>query len=1743
MPFQCNSIFYQFAGSPSTVYEINLITGAVTPVATLGVTLNGIGYNPIDNLIYGSASGGGIYTVDSDFSTTLLPTPTGLPPTTQFNSGTFDQNGYYYLLSSGGTTVYVIDYNPARATYGKLVNPTTGYTEQLGPTYGITITTPGGSALGVPDVTWDTSTNKLCGVLNTGQLRCIDVVNAIANDIPTTGAPAASYGAAGSFIDGEMYFPTNNTLQVIKITTDGVTATGEVFSTTTNTFSTNDGATCINASIEIDFGDAPDTNTSTQGPGNYRTLLASNGPRHGLINNLTLGFKVTSESDAYQNATATGDDLSQGIQDDAPTFPIPNMNTISTTYTLPITVVNDSGTTANLYAWVDFNKDGIFQTNESFSTTVPNNILEQVVNLTFTVPGTTTLTAGQTFIRTRITTDTLTNTGGATAEDTRSFGPAGDGEVEDYELTIEDTIITANKRVDKSFVDIDGIITYTVELTNIGTVAIDDVLFQDTIPTGTIYANNLTVNAPFTGTNPQTGLTITSIAGGQTVVISWQVQVNNAIPTPNPIENTGQVTIPTLPTFVTNTVQTQVNHVEMTPIKYVDLAYADIGDELIYTITFTNTGSTDADNVFVVDPIPNGTSYIGGSIVANVPITGDPTSQINLINPVAPGETIVISYRVSVDSIPLPNPIPNTAILNYEYTVDPTDPPIAITDIDSNTVFTQVNNATLNPVKFVNEDYEDVGATLTYTISFTNIGNVDAQNVVITDPIPNDTSYVIGSVNANVPFTGDPTTTINLINSVAPGESVILSFDVTIDTIPNPNPIPNTAAIDYDYEVDPANPLVQGSENTNTVFTQVNNALLNPLKNVDKDFADIGEEINYTITFTNTGNVDAQNVYIVDTVPNGTSYVPGSISSNVAFTGNPTSQIDLINPVAPGETVQVTFNVLIIGVPGENPIPNTATVNYEHVGDQTEPLVSESEDTNTVFTQVNFVDLNPSKTVNYDFAEVGDVLNYAIAFTNTGNVDAENVVITDIIPNDTTYVPLSVTANVAFTGNPTSQINLTNPIASGETIVINFDVTIDAIPNPNPIPNTATVDYEYTVNPAEPSRVGSENTNTVLTQVNIADLNPVKFVDKDFADVGDVITYTISFLNDGNVDAENVVITDIVPNDTTYVPNSINVNVPYTGNPPSQINLTNPVAPNETITISFSVTIDDIPNPNPIPNTATIDYEYIVDPTEQLRSASRDTNTVTTLVNSVLLNPLKSVDKGYADVGEEITYTLSFTNTGNADAENVVITDEIPNGTSYVAGSINLNVPFTGNPTTQISLTNSIAPGETVIVTFRVLVEEVPTPNPIPNTGNIAYEFILDPTEPSENRNINTNTVFTEVRSAELGPIVKSANKDFVQVGDEIEYTITFTNSGNVNAENVGISDVLPNGTSFVDGSLEVNVPYTGDLISGLSLTNPVEPGETIIIIYRLLVYEFPNPNPLRNTATVNYNYIVNPNKPPVGKESESNEVEVLVNPITISKTCTPNLVGIGDVITYNFLIDNTSNVEITNVIFFDDLPEGVEFIEGSFNGAIISSVTSADLESGVPIGIVSPREKRRISFDVRVTAVPCPLTFLNSARITFQGEFVQGTVMDIETTSNECEVEFRMIAFKQDYLSGTLEIPDEKPDIESLSDLDINIVFSGYEVFDSPVGVSNSKQSLSGKKMSVSGKVCLKIIYVANEEAQSVHSAHYEMPICSYIVLPELEDYDCSINLSYEIEDFYFKKISDRKFFYSITYIVESGL
>ena len=467
-----NEMFLSESHSDGTnLYLYNLITGKKTQLVFFSDSrFNAMGYNPIDNCLYAIRVGSNqIFKIDyngNSYTINNIGAPTGFPVISgvSYNCGVIDNNGYFYVAcaatisNSNVGKLFCIDLNSSRSTYMHLVNPVNGFSSATTSNYRIFPLDD--YANQATDLALNYTTGELMFITTNGRYltKCIPtlpVTSSNPREYPVTNLPNlyplySSFGAQICDSLGRMYVLANLDGRLYRIDNTSINQyKGTLISYTGIISTSNDGAINNRIEIEMDFGDAPDLGEGN-GPGNYKTLMERDGPRHQINRTepLYLGLTATSELDAYQNSTATGDDQALNIQDDGISGQVPAIIRGESTYSIDVIVTNETQVAAYLYGWVDFDVNGIFAVRELMDNgpiIIPQGTGPIVVNIKWTIPASnqTVLNNNEhTFLRLRLTTDSVfinqsipSNT---SLEDPRTVGAANTGEVEDFIIMIQE---------------------------------------------------------------------------------------------------------------------------------------------------------------------------------------------------------------------------------------------------------------------------------------------------------------------------------------------------------------------------------------------------------------------------------------------------------------------------------------------------------------------------------------------------------------------------------------------------------------------------------------------------------------------------------------------------------------------------------------------------------------------------------------------------------------------------------------------------------------------------------------------------------------------------------------------------------------------------------------------------------------------------------------------------------------------------------------------------------------------------------------------------------------------------------------------------------------------------------------------------------------------------------------------------------------------------------------------------------
>ena len=296
----------------------------------------------------------------------------------------------------------------------------------------VTKTHTGNFAQGQTDATYSLTVSSFGAAPTTGQVTVVDTLPAGLTATAASGngwsctlnQPAAGQvqcTRSDALDSGSSYPPITLTVDVAANAPTNVTNTATV-SGGGDFFTGNNTATDPTTINAFDYSDAPTSGTAPNGTdtNNYGDAI------HLIVNTLKLGATIDSEVSSLASADADGD----GDDDDGIT--LPTLTAGATSYKIPaasITATNTTGSPATLHAWVDFNKNGVFENNEYASTTVntgtnDGNPTSDLDWSTITVGAT-----GNTFARFRLTTDNSVTS-------TTPSVTANNGEVEDYSLTI-----------------------------------------------------------------------------------------------------------------------------------------------------------------------------------------------------------------------------------------------------------------------------------------------------------------------------------------------------------------------------------------------------------------------------------------------------------------------------------------------------------------------------------------------------------------------------------------------------------------------------------------------------------------------------------------------------------------------------------------------------------------------------------------------------------------------------------------------------------------------------------------------------------------------------------------------------------------------------------------------------------------------------------------------------------------------------------------------------------------------------------------------------------------------------------------------------------------------------------------------------------------------------------------------------------------------------------------------------------
>ena len=254
------------------------------------------------------------------------------------------------------------------------------------------------------------------------------------------------------------------------------------------------------------------------------------------------------------------------------------------------------------------------------------------------------------------------------------------------------------------------------------------------------------------------------------------------------------------------------------------------------------------------------------------------------------------------------------------------------------------------------------------------------------------------------------------------------------------------------------------------------------------------------------------------------------------------------------------------------------------------------------------------------------------------------------------------------------------------------------------IPNQSNIAFNYVL-PDGQTIAAELDSNIVNTEILTYSVPKVKSGDKTFLQEGETSRHTVVITNNSQTQLFDLIFKDAMSGGAAYVAGSVTVNgIPQPAYDPVAGFSLPALNAGQSVTVAYDIQANNPMTQTPVTDYATLNYT-VDDPVRGNVNFSENTNTVSVQIISNRLTNVKSVDKAYAIKGDNLHYTSVITNTGSLLKSNLVFTDPIPAGTTFVAGSVKINGTAypAYDPQTGFALPD-LAVGDAVTVEFDVTV-------------------------------------------------------------------------------------------------------------------------------------------------------------------------------------------------------------------------------------------------------------------------------------------------------------------------------------------------------------------------------------------------------------------------------------------------------
>lgn len=575
----------------------------------------------------------------------------------------------------------------------------------------------------------------------------------------------------------------------------------------------------------------------------------------------------------------------------------------------------------------------------------------------------------------------------------------------------------------------------------------------------------------------------------------------------------------------------------------------------------------------------------------------------------------------------------------------------------------------------------------------------------------------------------------------------------------------------------------------------------------------IGESVQYTIV-ADLPPATARDVWINDTLPSGLRYE----NSTLVISGSGSLKSVLISGTGPtsikwgfgdvnnslNQDITIRFNATVLDdITSQDGVllnPNSVTLSWLNYTSTRKT----TPDATSAAVLIKEPDLQISKIANRTEAQAGDTIRYTLTATNgpPSSLPAYDVVIADMVPAEMTLGSYSSSPLANATAVSGQSISWRyDRIALGETVIMSYNATlIGSLMVNDTVRNNATMNWTSTAGTNTDERHGAWTALDDYNReahANVRVDSPtglLKLPDEPRnASIGLQSNYTL-LLRLPRAIVRELWVNDTIPvgliydNSTLQISGAASaVRSPVIIDPPNDGTTLTLVhmylgdvdnAAGENVTVRFNGTVADTPE-----NRAggIIEENWATMRWKDINGIVRESTGAANILNLPAITVRKSAVLPPDYPNSNVTFILNVTNSGQTVLDPIRITDTLPLGMVHV--SDNMSATVSGRIVSAV-IPGILYPGQSL---FREIVAR------FDGKSYSGFENQVNASgTPPVGRDVWALDQLPLPEITSSIKIAKTANNTSPQRNENVTYTITVTNTGNLTQETVRVMDTLP---------------------------------------------------------------------------------------------------------------------------------------------------------------------------------------------------------------------------------------------------------------------------------------------------------------------------------------------------------------